>query len=154
MRDCDHCKRSKDGSCGMLECQGYVYLPQPSNEDKENYKQAQLRSDMDKHPQPRYGSRRFAEAEERIKQKPNIPASIETQPKPKQIKHTVEPGMVLYFKNRFTGHIQHGKVTARGWKHFAFSFNNKTVKLPYGVIGTRLFYSEKTASEKGRFTGP
>ena len=157
MRDCEHCKRRKVDSCGQLECQGFIPIPVITDEDKEIYKNAAKSLDYGRHPQNKHGSRRVAEAEDRIKQansiqKPEKNKQFESEPVRKTF--TVEPGMVLFFKNRFTGAIESGVVTARGWRHFVFRYNDKAVKLPYKCVGERLFTSTAEAKAKGKFTGP
>ena len=174
MRDCENCKLARNGDCAQLECQGFVPLPKMTNEDREIYKNAAERLDWDRHPQNKHGGRRVAEAEERIKQAKNNPASKpEPKPAPKprskgktkkqqntqrtenKPKHpTIDIGKPLFYKNRFTGRIQSGIVVAKSWYTFVFIFDNRTVTLPYKVIGTRLFLSAQEAQAKGKFTGP
>ena len=158
MRDCEHCKRALDGTCAMLECQGFVYRPTPTPEDKEIYENAAQRVDTDRHPENKHGSRRVAKAEERIEQaksqrKPVKP-QLQSKPQPQHKTPFVECGMRLYFKNRFTGHIQAGVGMSKGWRHFVFRYDNKSVKLPYKCVGQRLFTTQSEAQEKGKFTGP
>lgn len=163
MRDCENCKLARNGDCAQLDCQGFVLLPRLTDEDRAIYKNAAERLDWDRHPQNRHGSRRTAEAEERVKAAKNNPApQPESKPasKPKRKskdkpKHpTIEIGKPLFYKNRFTGRIQSGIVTAKSWHKFSFVFDNRIVVLPYKVIGTRLFLSAKEAEAKGKFTGP
>ena len=174
MRDCENCKLAKNGDCAQLDCQGFVPLLKLTDEDRAIYKNAAERLDWDRHPQNRHGSRRTAEAEERIREAKNNPApKPEPKPAPKprskgkpknqqntqqtenKPKHpTIEIGKPLFYKNRFTGRIQSGIVIAKSWHEFSFVFDNRTVVLPYKVIGTRLFLSAKEAEVKGKFTGP
>lgn len=163
MRDCENCKLARNGDCAQLDCQGFVPLPRLTDEDREIYKNAAERLDWDRHPQNRHGSRRTAEAEERVKAAQNNPTP---KPEPKSVskpkqkskdkpKHpTIEIGKPLFYKNKFTGHIQSGIVIAKSWHEFSFVFDNRIVVLPYKVIGTRLFLSAKEAEAKGKFTGP
>ena len=62
---------------------------------------------------------------------------------PRSSKRRVRVGQRLFYRDKFTGIIEMGIVTGVDKYSFKFTFNERSVWLDYGVLGTRLFFSYK-----------
>ena len=62
----------------------------------------------------------------------------------------IKIGQYLYYKNKFTGVVEKGKVKKVLSYTFVFVFDNRQVTLPFQAVGTRLFRTWDEARLKGR----
>jgi len=105
--------------------------------DVETLQNAAKRVDADRHPQSKHGSRRAAEAAERVKH-----ARL---PEHSASSATLKRGTTLWYKHKRTGELCKGEVVSVGTDNFLFRFGTQSVWLNRRVIGSRLFRTKEAA---------
>ena len=141
MADCSTCALQYKDACPhqfdkVITCSKYIekhFDPQP----------------------PRRGGRYYPEPGE-------YPGGRRTPPRPetRSLKHhspikykpKVKEGQRLFYRDKNTGIIQYGAVTAVYKDGFDYVFDGRIAFLSYDVIGTRLFFSWKGAWQHYRKT--